>query len=750
MISRVIRPGERPAAVSLNLLQFEEARQSLRSFEDLAAAAYRYESIRGNHSTELVQVELVSNAYFRALGIRPDAGRFFGTEEETARQTDVVVLSRALSQEQFGGSQVLGRSVRIGERQFVVVGIAPAAFDGVRLAGTVHTQAWIPLAALSNRDSAGLIAFGRLKTSFSMSQASAEVAAFEHATAPLSNAHGPSQGTWFAQSLDPNGDVPATVRQEGALALALTLLVLMVAATNLAHLSLSRGVSRRYDLALQASLGATKGQLVREQLWEQALIAMLAAPLTLVLLHLISVAAVPELPLSSSETVRVHITYGWDAILVCASVLLLVMVVSSLRPAMETAKASLRNYLSIMSGGPTAQRAVWHGKLLRWQVSVSVVFLAVCAVTARTLLAGATHDSGIELSRLAIVAVDIPAQWEQGRINPMVRELQRRMEITPGFRSASVAAGLPFGVRFTPFARVGRTAPSAASQDRGSVLLIPATADIFRTLGIPLLHGNTFDDTEAAVDKQAVLSATLARRLFASTSPMGQQVYVSGVRGSKNAFDAFRVVGVAQDTDEGFFLSRGVGAIYIPLDDQFQTRLAIVAKSDLAPSFAAEQLRVIVRQTDDQLALFLSGSGTRVMAGPYVLLRFVGQFSLALALITLAFASVGLYGVLSQNVTGRRREFGLRMALGARSGQVLWLVLAQGLAPIAGGSIIGLTICVPILILGKSITLTPLTLSDVTILAGTQVLLLLVGVCATYLPARRATLVDPAVALRDL
>lgn len=375
----------------------------------------------------------------------------------------------------------------------------------------------------------------------------------------------------------------------------------------------------------------------------------------------------------------------------------------------------------------------------------------------RYLVAEARHDSGVEIDRIAVAHLDLNGrQWDEPHARRALDRVLQHARGNQEIEAAAVSTGLPFGTTITPL--VLMSPPDKPILPNGSyedALLIAATPGFFRTTGISILRGRGFDHRDdAAANPVIVISESAARRVFGTSDIVGRRLLVKDLGRSGRAAAAppprlVTVVGVARDTDTTHMLTRRGAVVYRPFTQSFHRSVTVVARSQ-NPAAATRAVRDAIRQADPDLAITIAGTGRVILAGPYVFLRGAGIVAVSLGALTLFLAMVGLYGVQSQLVTYRSREIGVRMSLGATADRIRRMVLRDGYAPVLQGLAIGMGIGIVGRAIIASLTPAPIGIIDPWMLALVPIPLLLAAFCACYLPAHRASRVDPNVALRHL
>ncbi|MDQ3350332.1 MAG: ABC transporter permease, partial [Acidobacteriota bacterium] len=594
---------------------------------------------------------------------------------------------------------------------------------------------------------------------------------------PRRSAVGPVKRDWTAKPMEAD-DGQIILRRFGFAFVALVALVLVVACTNLANLVLARGSSRQQELAVRRAIGASRWRLVREQCAESFLLAVAGAGAGWLVFTALSAGLDIDVPLTSKMLISFRPEIDPAVAAVAGVALLLSLVVFGLEPALRlTRDRALRPDLGSAAGSVGVPQAKRHRRLIRGQVAISTGFFILATLSQNYILAEARHDSGVELDRIALATMNFwTQQWNDDRARQALARVLEEIEKDPSVQSAAVTTGVPFGASNTP--RFTISPADRPITDRNNVrqaLAVAATPRIFRTLGVPMLRGRGFDDRDTAGGQLVVvLSAQTARRLFGTIEAVGRQIQLkpSASAGPRRRTVAGKlalqtptspspadaevetasVIGVASDTDVGQLFSRRTNLIYLPLSQQPTTvafGIAIV-RTDGSPYVALRVLRDAIRRVDPNLAVESSGTGLGALGGPTVFLRTASLMALSLGAMTLLLTMVGLYGVQSHGVTLRTREIGVRMSFGATAAQIRALVLKDGFRPVLHGLAIGIFLGFVGRGLVRAFWWDGMSVADAWMLIAVPVPLLIAALFACWIPAHRASRVDPNVALRHL
>ena len=699
---------------------------------------------------EWVNAEIVSAGFFDALGIRPRLGRFFRPDEDRSPGGDaVLVLSERLWRSRFGADpSVIGREVALNRRAFTVIGVAPAPFRGSVPA--MAFDAWAPssmLEAVRNQRLEGRSARGwhnlvRLRPGVSVAKAAAAV---ELRNAQLAMAY-PATNRASRHRLVALPDCPygaqAVMGPVLRLLQAVSLGVLLIVAVNVASLSLAGASARRKELAIQLALGASRARLVRGLVLESLVRAVLGGGLGLALaaqlraaIALFVPAAPPgvelDVPLDGSTVV---FTAGLT-IVTGLAIGLLTAIAATRIPVEETLRSGGRS--SAAAGPPRLRNA-----LVAAEMALSVVLLVGAFLCLQGLRKAREIDLGLDPGRVLTASLQIgSAGYSPETGLAFYRELRRRLAERPGVEEAALASWLPLGLAGCKGSGVvveGYTPPATEDTSYEFAIVSPR---YFAALRIPLVAGRDFDEKDdLRGPRVAVVNQAFAERFWPGQDALGRRFRTRGEWRS--------IVGVAR-TGKYNRLDESAWPFYWLPDQQgvpdLDLGIAVRAKGD--PDLLAAAVRDTVRGLDPGVDLLGTLPLERHVARVFFPQRMASELLLLLGAVSLGLAGLGVYGVMAHVVAQRTREFGVRAALGATRGDVLWLVLRQSLVLSAAGIAVGLGLSFGLtrLVAGFLHGVSPF---DPVTYAAVPAFLAAVGVIASGLPARRATRVDPIVALR--
>jgi putative ABC transport system permease protein len=736
------RGGE--AEQDFNRPDFQELRERTRSIVQVAAVYPRDAALSHEGHAERVSMPIVSHEYFDLFGVQPALGRLFRSEDETRSGDEVVVLSHSLWQRRFGADpKLVGRSVVLDDEPYTVIGIAEAGFrppEG-------ESDLW----ATYSPDPTGaswrfytLRVFGRLSGDAGLEEARAELDALSSHLAE--DYPGRNQGVSLrVESL--------RERVVGSTSTALWVLfgaaglVLLLACANLANLLRSRAAVREREFAIRAALGAGRGRIVRQLLTESLVLAGLGGLLGIGVaylgVHLISVLVPADMPRLDEVSINAPVL----AFAVVLSVL--TGIVFGLAPALRAASSDLRGGLRPGAAGNrnVAGDRRGDGLLVVSQVAIALMLLAGAGLLMGSFVRLLSVDPGFDPTN--VLTVEFSAEGsryrERSQVVAFYNQLEEQLAAVPGVQSVGSVTALPLADESSEVALQVEGRGDLPTEEQPRAHYRFASPGYFRTMGIALRAGRPFSGRDRLdAPGVAVVNETLARRLWPGNDPIG-------MRFSPEWYPdrSFTVVGVVADVRHHGLDESPLPEIYFPAEQlsggaAFRT---LVVRTASDPLRMAARVRDAVRDLDpgmpvDSISSMEGRLGDSV-AMPRLYLLLFGLF----AALAVGLAALGIYGVLSATVVRRTREIGIRMALGSKAGDVLRLVFWRSLALTGTGIILGIAGSLVLTRMMRSM-LYEVTPTDPLTFGGVTIVLAAVALLASYIPARRATRVDPQIALR--
>jgi predicted permease len=722
--------------------------------------------VSGNPESEPLHARLVSGTYFEVLGVKPAIGRTFSdAEDQVPGGNPVAVMSHSWWQRRFAQDpSVLGKTLTVGSTIFKIIGVAAPEFFGTTVGES--PDVWIPMAmnaqlppgwggdkALTEPLFQCLDILARLKPAVTAAQASAQVNLLFKQNLRVVAGSNPSQKTLAdirraSIELTPGGRGLSQIRQQFSMALRFLMaavgLVLLIACANIANLLLARAAGRQREIAVRLSLGAGRLRLIRQMLTESMLLSLLggiagvvfAAWAGRLLVNMVSSGAEP-IPLRVAPDARVLL---FTTLLSVATGILF-----GLAPALRATRVDLSAPLKEgRAGALSRSRNRLAQALIVSQVATSAVLLIGAGLFVRSLVNLRNVDTGFNKENVLLVETDKTAlgyKDDDPRLTSVYRQVEQRIAETPGVRAASFSMfTFQMGASTDDIYPNGRPAPPENQREIHQNTVGPA---FFAAMGLPLTLGRAFDRNDTPQSpKVAIVNETMARLFFPGESPLGQRF-----GHSPKSSGEYEIVGVVKDAKYESLREKPTPMAFYPdaQDVKFLGSLIVRYTGDdraLVPA-----IRRAIADTNRDLPITEVHSLAEQVDGSLVGDKLTARLSSFFGLLALTLASIGIYGVLSYAVARRTSEVGLRMALGAPRATVLWLVMRDVLGPV----IIGLAIGVPAALASSRLVsgmLYGLPSVDPLSIATAAVVLIAVAGLAAYLPARRASRVDPCVALR--
>ncbi len=736
-------------------------------FEDVAGYSPIFAGVSRGDRARLVLGEIVTANYFSTLGVRARLGRTFLPEDDAPDAERTVVLSNRYWQREFGAEPAaVGRTLRIRGQEFTIVGVLDDAFTG--MVPMLAPEIWVPVRFAEEVEPAGinesvpsptgssridrrgqrwLFAKARLTRDTSVEQARANM---EVVVARLRAAH-PQTNKDRRVTVRPTADTRLHPEADRMLAWVVTGtmlavgLVLIIACANVAGMLLARAAARQREIAIRLAVGAGRGRLVRQLLTESVILGVLGAGVGVLLAawltRLLSTFDLP-IPIALSLDLRLDArVLGFTA-----GVALLTGVLAGLAPALRATRANLvRDLKGDVTSG---RRGRWTGRdlLVVGQMAVTIVLLVTAGLLVRSLLAAQRADVGFPTAGLAIVSADTGMlRYTPEHSQQFWSEVTRQVQALPGVQGVALASRLPFSLNFnrTNIAVPGR---QKAADERGtSINSANVSPAYFSTLGIGVLHGRAFAESDTPGERRvAIVSEMFARTYWQNESAIGRTVYERTLDSGR----AFEIVGVVANHTLQTVGEKPAPAIYFPATQRPSGFNVIVARTASDDGALVSRMRETLLALEPDVLLMESQTMKGQMQGMLFPVRVAAVLVAAFSVLGLALAAVGLYGIIAFAVAQRTREIGIRMAIGARPATVVRLVLRQGLGLAVVGLVVGS-------LLGAVATrmvagaLYGVSVADPIAWGFAAAVLLTAAMLANAVPAYRAVRIDPVRALRN-
>jgi putative ABC transport system permease protein len=729
--------------IPIALQDYLDWQRRQRGFEDIAVYdPFEAFTLTGEGPAERIRAALVTGNYFRMLGVRPALGRLIAPDDDTPSAPRVVVFTWGLFQSRFAGDpSLIGRTLILNETPYTVIGILPRGVGVLNRDAivTVGAEVSAPRFARGNH---GFMGIGRLKPGIRLEQALADL---ERVSAELRNEY-PKENPGIGSGGEPLMDnVVGGIKPALRMLLVAVGLVLLIACANVANLLLSRSAARQREFALRTALGAARGRLLRQLLTESMVLALLGGVVGLAiawagvrLLVSLDPGSVPRLA---------DISLDGTVLFYAAGISLLTGLIFGLMPALQSGKSDLVNSLREGSRGSSAGvgRQATRAMLMVAEVALAVVLLVGAGLMLTSFAKLTGVDPGFSPENVVAGRITFGSRYQTSPARQAAfDDLLSRIRAIPGVQSATVSSDLPLETNWqsgVTFEAVPEIDPSKRPMLNVSVI----DPTYFETLKIPLVTGRPLVASDGPGRlRVALVSEAVSRRFFPKGNVVGQRV----AQGSgSDSTRWFTIVGVVKDTRTEGLTQESRGNLYLPREQEDLTTAWLMVRSPLPQDQLVPGLRRALQEVDPNVPLALvttmEDALSEIVAEP----RFSMLLLVIFAGVAIVLASVGIYGVISYNVTQRSNEMGVRMALGARRVDVVGLVVGKAMAMAGAGVAIGLLLA----LWASGILETMLFgvgVHDPLVFGSVGMFLLVVALTAALAPALRAARVDPTIAMR--
>lgn len=728
------------ANIGASGLNFQAWREQAQSFTDLGGLSFSNYTLTGGGEPEQLAGNLVSPSLIRALGVQPVAGRAFTDHDETPGALPVAMLGEGLWKRRFGADRsIIGRTIVLNDQPATVVGIAPASLN--LLSGADIYTPLIIDPAKEIRLSHLLIVFGKLKPGVSMQQAQSEMDAISSRI----DQQYPEMHDWKIGVLSLFDTFVSSDLKTGlAVLLWAVAFVLLIACANIANLLLARAATRHSEMAVRTAIGASRARLLRQLLVESVLLAVFGGGAGVLAamwgVRAINLALPPNtLPVPAIPMDPAVLWFG-------VGLTILTGLLFGFAPAWRTAKVDLSGTLKQGGrGGSGRMSARLRNSLAAAELALATILLIGAGLFIRTLANLGHVRLGFSPQELITFQLAPPtAKYPPtGKAQQFYRELVDSLRSLPGVRGAAVSSGIPFGAGNYTRHPMFTSGPSAlAPGTRVPIDWRCVSPGYFRAMNIPVMRGRDFTDADSLTSTPVIIvSAATAKQFWGDGDAVGRLLHPN----AKPSL-SFTVVGVVGDV-RSTALTQESPALYYPVGQRLASLMDVVVRGDHSAELLMPAIRERVRALDSQLALanvrtmeqWLSNSAAQPRLNTVLLSVF--------AAVALLIASIGIYGVLAYSVSQRTNELGVRMALGATPEDVLRLIVREGM--LVGMTGVGMGL-LGAFVVGRAVSslVFGVSVRDPKIFAGVTVALGIVALTACYIPARRASRVDPMEALR--
>lgn len=754
-----LKSGNMKAGISvLNFLDYQNQNSS---FDGVASFAYDDFNLSGGDTPEHVQGTMVSSNFFDVLEIKPAVGRMISAEDGEPGADRVVVISNGLWKRRFGSDRnLIGQTIMLNGASFTVIGVTPPSFQSPEKGDEV----WVPMSfdggdriripssaspeALKNRMITFLKSVARLKPGITRQQAQAEM---DTITSRLEQQYPDTNAGTGARVVPIKDEIVGDIRRPLIYLSVAVVLVLLIACANVANLLLARAASRQKEIAVRIALGAGQGRLVRQLLTESLLLALVGGALGLALafgaiklLVAINPANIPRL----SEIDIDGRVLGFSLM-----ISLLTGVIFGLAPALlQATNPDLNETLKAegargSTGGVRKQRA--RSLLVISEVALAVPLLIGAGLMIKSFYSLQRVKLGFNPESVLTMQVNLPAlkYSEDSQITSFYEQVLQRVQALPGVEAVGAATSIPlmdrvFLRRFT----IDGRAP-ATPNERLLAHFRSVSADYHKAMGIPLVKGRYFNEYDR--DKSApviIINESMARQYWPGEEPVGRHITIPG-----DGPISREIVGVVSDVKHEKLDSESGSEMYVPYLQKPFTFMGLAVRTGSDPTQMTNAVRSQILAVDSSQPVY-DVKTMQQMVGESVSQPRLNMLLLTIfACIALVLAAVGIYGVMSTTVSQRKHEIGIRLALGAQAADIIKMIVGQGMMLAVAGMVIGVAMaCLLAFFLTRFVEgfLFGVSATDLTIFIGIPLLLVFVAFLSCYIPARRATKVDPMIALR--
>jgi predicted permease len=747
--------------IPLSYPDFQDYRQLKAVFSDMIGYVPDPVNLQAGGRPTRAWAELVTGNYFSMLGLEAARGRTFAADEGWVPGKDaLIVLSYKYWQTRFGGNpDIVGRSVQVNKHPFTIIGVAPERYHGAYY--FLEPDFYIPVTTMSlldpksaddlhKRGATYLRVLARLQPGMTPTQALAAAQPTDRRLAQEFPESHKDMSLLVIPELNarPEPGLGAFMSKAVWVFMSLAGLVLLIACANVANLILARANGRRKELAMRFALGASRGRMIRQLLTESVLLALCGGIAGLVFarwaaMALMSIRIPTDLPLHLFD-----LRVDWRVFAFSFLVALITGIVAGLMPALQAHRTDLADTLKVggRSGGGSTGHHRFRNALVVAQVAVSLLLLACAGFFIRSFQNSANVDMGFRVDHTLMMSVDLGLQgYSEERGQQFYKQISDRVKSLPGVRDASFAAYIPMGyendtVNVYPDGQLVDNKSSAETSFNNQV-----QPDYFRAVGVHVIKGREFTEADSATaPKVAIVNETFANKIWPGQDPTGK------IFRTERDGPAIQVVGLTRTGKYTFLYETPQLFVYFPVAQRYVAAATLMVYSQDDPLRLVGPVRDQIQQLDGSLPVFdVNTMEAHVEYGKPLLPARLGAMLVgAFGMLGLVLATVGVYGVVSYSVSQRTHEIGIRSALGAQRRNVLGMVLKQGMTMALIGTAIGIVLAF-LLFRGLHSVLYGVASTDLVTLAAVSSLLLAIAFVASYIPALRATQVDPVVARRE-
>ena len=736
-----VNPKKGQESSNVNPLDFRDFHRQTRSLRDVGGMALRENALTGEGEPERVHAAVASASFFSTFGAAPAIGRPFSAAEEIPGGESVGLLSDALWRRRYHADPgILGKKITVDDKPTTVIGVLPRSFRAPGVADSDQPQLWRPLQIKESMGRGGhwLLVFGRLADGITAQQAQSELGTIAHG---LEQQNPGTNLGWSVRLQDLKQSIVGDTRAALLLLLSSVGLVLLIACANVANLQLARAAVRQHEVVVRSTLGASLSRLFRQLITESVLLGVLGGAAGLGVAYL-AIAVLVRLKPENLPRIE-EIGLDGRVLLFSLGLSILTGLLFGLIPALRTATPELASILR--QGGRSAPGRRIPAVLVVAEFAIALVLLIGAGLLIKSFSRLLAVDPGFRTQGLLTANVDLPGKryGKPEQSSAFFQRLLERASAIPGTQGATVVDILPFSGLYSCNS-FSLAAGSAAEAEKVPCIEYRTVGlEFFRVMDIPVLGGRAFQSSDAATGAPvAIINETLARALWPGRSALGQVITLGFEKETPHT-----IVGVVKDVHHFGLQKDAAPEVYVTYLQHPASTMTVVLRTDHDPRRLVGPLRREVRNLDPQLPVAQIATMDDLVSGSVAQSRLRTMVLLAFALIALALAAIGIFGVVSHSVVRRTQEIGVRMALGADRPNVLKLVLGQTMTYAGLGLVLGIAAAVALTRFLASFLFGIGTL-DLSIFAASSILLLIVVLLASYLPARQASRLEPLVALK--
>lgn len=718
-------------------------------FEDIATYSGWFPIMSGDSEAERIPAIQVGDGFFKVMKSEPLLGRVFTAEEQQDGKDFVIVLSHALWQRRFAADpNIVGKSILLNARPYQIVGVMGPEFRPLpESLVSPEGQFYRPVAETyddSARDERHLRAIARLKPGVTIAQAQNEL---NVVTKRLQDLHPTTNKNQGAAVVSITDEIVGGIRPTLWLVFGAVIFVLLVACANVANLLLARATVREKEITIRSAIGAGRGRLVRQLLTESFLLSVVGGALGLLFAiwgtGVVATAGADINPMLQNTAI------DWRVLGFTFAISILTGLIFGLVPALQSSRPNLVETLkeSGRGSGASVHRNRLRSALVVSEIALTLVLLVCAGLLIRSVMRLKNVDTGFNPKNILAMNIGLPGAKYPKPENQIAfyKQVTERIAALPGVKAAGTTSVLPLSDNFDGRGLIVEDQPRARGEEISADLYV-ATPGYLRAMEIPLVKGRGITEQDTADSfKVALINKTMAAELWPNQDPLGKRIKFPG--SEKNPQPWRTIVGVVNDVAQYALDRRPPMQMYLP-HEQFPTSFnSIVVKTEGDPTAMTNAIRGEIRAVDKDQAVFKITTLEELMSQSILIRRFFMNLLLVFAAVALVLAAVGIYGVMSYVASQRTHEIGIRMALGAQAKDVLKLIMGNGMALALTGVVVGLAVAFAVTRLMAGL-LFGVTSTDAATFLIVSIGLIAIALLACYIPARRATKVDPLVALR--